>query len=68
MLCYSCDIWGFNNAECLERHHRKFPKRLLNVKMSTCNAAVYVETGRFPLHANWKMPIVKYWLKINSKK
>jgi hypothetical protein len=20
------------------------------------------------LHANWKMPIVKYWLKINSKK
>lgn len=57
-------IWGFNNAECLERLHRKFLKRLLNVKMSTCNAAVYVETGRFPLHVNWKMRIVKYWLKI----
>lgn len=64
ILCYSCEIWGFNNAENLKRLHRKFLERTLNVKMSTCNAAVYMETGRYPLCINWKKRIVRYWLKL----
>jgi hypothetical protein len=41
---------------------RRLSLSILFIKF--CNAAVYVETGRFPLHVNWKMRIVKYWFNI----
>jgi hypothetical protein len=34
-------------VDVIERVHLKFFKRILGVKMSTCNAAVYGELGRF---------------------
>ena len=32
--------------------------------MSTSNAALYSETGRFPLFIDRHVRIIKYWLKI----
>ena len=49
VLSYGCEIWGFSNAQCIERVHRKFCKRILNVKLSTNNYALYTELGRHPL-------------------
>ena len=63
-LNYSCEIWGFYSAGRCERVHRKFLKRILGVKMSTSNMALYSETGRFPLLLDRYIRIIKYWLKI----
>ena len=63
-LNYSCQIWGFSSAERCERVHRKFLKRILGVKMSTSNMALYSETGRFTLFLDRYIRIIKYWLKI----
>ena len=64
ILDYSCDVWGFSSAERCERVHRKYLKRILGVKMCTSNAALYGETGRFPLFKDRHVRIIKYWLKI----
>ena len=47
ILHYGCEIWGFSNAECIERVHRKFCKWILNVKMSTNSNALYNKLGRY---------------------
>ena len=33
ILNYGCESWGFLNAECIERIHRKFLKYSLHVKI-----------------------------------
>jgi hypothetical protein len=67
VLSYCSEIWGFSQAETIERVHRKYLKRILNVKMSTNTLALYGETGRYPLIISRKIKIIKYWFKlINS--
>ena len=63
-LNYSCEIWGFSSAGRCARVQGKFLKRILGVKMSTSNMALYSETGRFPLFLDRYIRIIKYWLKI----
>lgn len=48
--------------------HRKFLKWLLGVKVSTCNAAVYGEIGRYPLFITQQVRIIKYFIKLYTKK
>ena len=64
ILNYGCESWGFLNAECIERIHRKFLKYILNVKTSTNNYAVYKELGRYPLSIERQLRIIKYWFKL----
>ncbi|MCG8049041.1 MAG: reverse transcriptase family protein, partial [Candidatus Thiodiazotropha endolucinida] len=64
ILSYSCEVWGFLSADRCERVHRKYLKRILGVKISTNNLALYGETGRFPLFLDRHVRILKYWLKI----
>ena len=45
---YGCEVWGFINAECIERIHRKFCKYIINVKQTTNKYALYSELGRYP--------------------
>ncbi len=59
-----CKIWFVDKSKEIGRIHLNFCKRLLNVKISTCNATVYGELGRYPLYVNRYVRIVKYWLKI----
>ena len=68
ILNYACEIWGFTNAENIERVHRKFCKWLLNVKMSTNNLSLYGEIGRFPLYIGRHVRIIKYWLHLHQSK
>ena len=48
MKCFICfEVWGFNNADSIERVRKKFGKSVLNVKSSTHYFAMYGELGRF---------------------
>jgi len=66
ILNYSCVVWGAVKSKDIERVHLKFCKRILNVKLSASNAAVYGELGRYPLYINRYCQIVKYWTKVTT--
>ena len=50
ILSYSCEVWGHTKSKQLEIIHRKFCKKILNVKLSTSNDGVYGELGRYPIY------------------
>ena len=52
ILCYSSELWCLCVAEVIERVHRCYIKRILNVKRTTTSNAIYGETGRFPMVIN----------------
>ena len=64
ILFYGCEVWGFCQADPLERFYISFLKNVLCVKQSTPNCFVYGEFGLFPLIIERKLRIVKYWFKI----
>ena len=68
ILSYSCEVWCFNTIVIVERLHRKFLRKLLNVKTSTSNSAIYGEFGRFPLFINIKVKTIMYYVNIFTKK
>jgi len=63
-LNYNSEVWGFNNADSIERAHKKFCKYVLNVKRSTNYFAIYGELGRFSLIIEGHIQIVKYFFEI----
>ena len=64
IINYACPVWGFSKSKELERIHLKFCKMILGVRQNSCNDAVYVELGRYPLYVNRFVQIIKYWLKL----
>ncbi len=64
ILNYGGEVWGFSQANQIERVHLKFCKRLLGVKLSTQNDFIYGELGRKTMQTNRLYTIVKYWFKI----
>ena len=67
ILSYGCEVWGFMNAECIERVHKKNCKYIINVKQTTNNNALYSELGRYPLVIERRIRIVKYWFNVMRK-
>lgn len=61
---YACEVWGNTKSKEIERIHLKFCKQILGVKLSTSNAGVYGELGRYPLYIHRSIRIIKYWFKI----
>ena len=68
ILNYAAEIWGHTKCKEIERVHLKYCKRILNVKLSTSNAGVYGELGRFPLFIGRFVKIIKFWFKIIHSK
>ena len=69
ILDYGAEIWGaniFRTSNKLEVFHLKFIKTWLGVRKQTASAAVYAETGSFPLEAKRKVQILKYWIRLLS--
>jgi len=64
ILNYASEVWGYTKSKELERIHLKFCKRLLKVKLNTCNACVYGELGRYPMYIHRYVRVIKYWFKI----
>ena len=66
ILNYGSEVWGFHQAQDIERVHLSFCKRVLGVKKSTQNDFIYGLLGRMPMYLSRQLRIVKYWLKIVS--
>lgn len=64
ILSYSAEVWGYTRNKDIERIQLKFLKRILNVKLSSSNIAIYGELGRYPLYVNRFVKIVKFWFKV----
>ncbi|XP_069141192.1 uncharacterized protein [Argopecten irradians] len=64
VLNYCCEVWGSHPAPKIESVHLLFLKSLLNVKKTVNSSTVYFETGRFTLHIQRKIMVMKYWLKL----
>ena len=64
ILCYSCEVWGFNVGKDIERVHLRFCKYILRIKNNTLNEIVYGELGRRPLYVYRMTRIIKYWIHI----
>ena len=55
----------FKSLQCEKRHcDLKFSKFLLGVHKKSVNFAVLSELGRFPLHFNIVISLVKYWYRL----
>lgn len=64
IMNYACEVWGFFQANSIERVHLQFCKRLLGVKKSTQNDFVYGELGRTNCLTKRYLVIIKYWFKL----
>ena len=64
ILNYSCEVWGFCQANAVERVHMQFCKKLLGVKKTTQNDFIYGELGRENYATKRSFIIIKYWFKI----
>ena len=64
VMSYSCEIWGFKEAEELEKIHIGFLKSILGVRKSTPSAYIYTELGAHPLSLKRTERIINYWFKI----
>ena len=64
ILLYTCEVWGYENIDIIEKVHLKFLKFILNLKSSTPNCMVYGLTGRYPLLITVKTRMIMYWAKI----
>ena len=59
------DLCVFKSKEC-ERLYLKFCKRIVNVRLNSCNAAVYGELGRYPMCVPRYIRTIKYWCKYHT--
>ena len=66
ILLYGCEIWGYEELECIEVFYRKFLKEILRLNKQTTNCMVYGEAGRKPLSIIVKTRMVCYWHKIST--
>ena len=52
--------------EDIDRIQRRFVKMILGLMLSTWNNAIDAEIGRYPVVINYKVRIIKYWLRITQ--
>lgn len=64
ILNYGGEVWGFSQANIIERVHLQFCKSLLGVKKTTQNDFVYGELGRTTCITKRYLQVIKYWFKI----
>ena len=64
ILVYSCEVWGFENKQGIEKMHLQYCKRILNLRSSTPNFMVYGEIGRFPVEIIIKLRMATFWNKM----
>ena len=64
ILLYGCEIWGYEDIECIEVFYRKFLKYILRLNIQTASCMVYGEEGKKPLSITIKSRMVCFWHKI----
>ena len=67
VLNYACEIWGnFKPIPDVERVLLRYLKFMLGVKSGTCSAAIYGETGCYPVYIQHIIRTIKYWVRVRS--
>jgi hypothetical protein len=49
ILVYSCEVWGFENKQGIEKMHLQYCKRILNIRNTTPNVMATVKLAVFLL-------------------
>jgi hypothetical protein len=49
ILIYSCEVWGFENKQGIEKMHLQYCKRILNIRNTTPNVMATVKLAVFLL-------------------
>jgi hypothetical protein len=66
ILVYSCEVWGFENKQGIEKMHLQYCKRILTLRSSTPNFIVYGEIGCFPVEIIIKLRMATFWNNNNK--
>ena len=66
ILHYGAEIWGYNDANEIERVQNKMCKLILKINSRIPAIAARGELGRFPLKNNRLHLVLNYWLKLVS--
>ena len=64
ILNYGSEVWGFGQANSIERIQLQFCKKLLGVKKNTQNDFIYGELGRTSCQIKRFVRIINYWFKL----
>ena len=64
ILCYGCEIWGYQYIERIEKVHIQFLKRYCKLPQNAADIFVYGECGRLPLCVTYFTRCIKYWTKL----
>ena len=61
VMLYSCEIWGHENIDILEKLHLKSLKYVLHLNRNTMSAQVFGESGFYPLSIDVKVSMISFW-------
>ena len=68
IMTYSCEVFGFENVQILERIHTGFLRRITRTKKCTPLYMLYGELGRYPIEIIIKSRMVNFWNRIITGK
>ena len=64
IITYSCEIWGYENVQMVERIHTSFLRTITKCRKSTPLYMLYGELGRYPIEITIKSRIINFWTRI----
>lgn len=67
VLCYGCELWGFEEDRDLERVEMNYLKYALHLPPNASTTAIRGELGQMPIHLYWKERIIRYWNRLCSE-
>ena len=67
VMCYGCEVWGFNENKHLDGIELRFLKYILHLPLSAPTTAVRGELGQLSLHLWLKERILRYWDRLCSE-
>ena len=68
IMTYSCEVFGFENIQILERIHNEFLRKITKTKKSTPLFMLYAELGRYPIEIIIKSRMISFWNRIITGK
>lgn len=67
ILCYGCEVTGFEDLNEIEKVQKMFCKYILKVRQGTPTVMTYGELGRFPVEIALKSRMVTYFCKLKNE-